>query len=299
MNLRDLSYLVALVEHRHFGKAAEACFVSQPALSMQIKKLEGFLDVQLLERSNKSVMLTEAGLLLADRAREVLSKVAEMRDLATTIKDPFSGDFKLGIFPTLAPYLLPSIIPDLTAKFPKLKIYLVERQTASLLDQLRQGKIDAAILGLPIKETGLNETSLFSEEYMLAVPKHHHFAKRKSIKQADLGDEKILLMEDGHCLRDQALDICYKVNAKEMKGFWATSLETLRHMVAAGVGITLIPKLACHASEGVVYVPFSTPKPSRELGMIWRTSTAKHVLLDQVSAVIKKIAAKHKSLQSP
>ena len=287
MNIRDLKYLVALREHRHFGKAADACFVSQPALSMQIKKLEECLGVQLLERTNKSVMFTVVGEIMIERARVVLNEVDEMKEIARQATDPFGGELRLGIFPTLAPYLLPHITPRLSKKFPRLSLLLLEEKTGVLLEKLQQGKIDAAILALPVVETNLVHTPLFNEEFMLAVPRTHAFAKRKLIKPEELIDQPLLLLEEGHCLREQALSFCFQVSAVENQRFRATSLETLRHMVASGVGMTLMPKLACHANDSVAYIPFKTPKPNRSIGMVWRASTARQQALKEIAAVIR------------
>jgi LysR family hydrogen peroxide-inducible transcriptional activator len=287
MNIRDLKYLVALQDHQHFGKAADACFVSQPALSMQIKKLEEHLGVQLLERTNKSVMFTTVGDALTARARLVLSQVDEMKELAKQSVDPFSGELRLGIFPTLAPYLLPRISPKISKKLPRLSLFLLEEKTNILLEKLQQGKIDAAILALPIDVNGLVSVPLFDEEFMLAVPVAHELAKRKFIKAEELSHHPLLLLEDGHCLREQALSFCYRVQAEENQRFRATSLETLRYMVAAGVGVTLMPKLACRANDGVAYITFKTPKPMRSIGMVWRASTAKELVLKEIVAQIK------------
>ncbi len=292
MNIRDLKYLVALIDHQHFGKAADACFVSQPALSMQIKKLEEHLGVQLLERTNKSVMFTDVGEVLAERARLVLSQVDEMKELARHSADPYGGELRLGIFPTLAPYLLPHISPQLAKKFPRLSLYLLEEQTASLMEKVMQGKIDAAILALPVSEKSLTAVPLFKEAFKLAVPKHHILAKRKYIQQDDLSDLPLLLLEEGHCLREQALTLCHRVQAKENQNFRATSLETLRHMVAAGIGATLMPSLSCQTSGQVVYVPFKKPAPMRSIGMVWRATTAKRQMLEEMAEQIGSIMAK-------
>ncbi len=291
MNIRDLKYLVALMDHRHFGKAADACFVSQPALSMQIKKLETHLGVQLLERTNKSVMLTAIGSELGGRARDVIRQVDEMREIAKSAADPYSGELRLGIFPTLAPYLLPHIMPALTKKFPRLSFLLREEQTALLIDKLRRGEIDAALLALPT-ENGLTSVPLFSEDFFLAVPEAHRFAKKKFIDQKELKDEQLLLLEDGHCLREQALSFCYQLHAKENQNFRATSLETLRHMVAAEVGMTLIPHLACKKNDGVVYLPFKHSAPRREIGMVWRNTCARQQVLNDIAAQIKTVMTK-------
>lgn len=287
MNLRDLEYLVALVEHRHFGKAAKACFVSQPALSMQIKKLEDRLGVKLIERNNKSVMLTEIGLSLAKRAQAILNQIDDMEQAAKTAVDPYSSELKLGIFPTLAPYLLPFIIPPIMKAFPQLPIALVEEETQLLIEKLQSGKIDTAILALPINAKGLTSMPLFDEEFLLAVPKSHSLSSRKYIQQKELENKELLLLNEGHCLRDQALALCYRVNATETKGFKATSLETLRHLVAAGLGITLIPKLATDKNEYLSYIPFNNPKPLRSIGLVWRTTTTRKVLLKEFIHIIQ------------
>jgi len=294
MNTRDLQYLVALSDHCHFGKAAEACFVSQPALSMQIKKLEESLGIKLLERTNKSVLLTDTGIAITERARQILNQVEEMRDLAKFAKDPYSRELKIGIIPTLAPYLLPLIIPSLSRKFPKVTLYLIEEQTAVLIEKLKAGKLDAAFLAHPVFEASFATSLLFEEEFLLAVPSTHPLAKRKAIKQNDLVNQNVLLLEEGHCMREQTLALCHKMNASETHNFRATSLETLRHMVAAGNGVTLMPKLAQKLRDGVSYIPFSSPKPVRSIGLYWRLSAAKNAVLEDMATQIKKIATKHK-----
>lgn len=296
MNTRDLQYLVALSQHKHFGKAADACFVSQPALSMQIRKLEESLGVKLLERNNKSVLLTDTGLAITERARSILNQIDELRDLAKSSKDPFSGELKLGIIPTLAPYLLPLIVGPLSKKFPRVSFYLHEQQTAVLLEKLKTGQLDAAFLVHPVNQQKLSSSLLFEEEFMLTVSATHKLAKRKFIKQQDLDSQDLFLLEEGHCMRDQTLALCHKMNAAESQHFRATSLETLRHMVAAGNGMTLMPKLAQQANASVVYVPFQAPKPVRTIGLYWRVDAAKIVLLQELAQQVKKILDKHKSV---
>jgi LysR family hydrogen peroxide-inducible transcriptional activator len=293
MNIRDLQYLVALSEYRHFGKAAEACFVSQPALSMQIKKLEEFLGIKLLERTNKSVLLTDAGISITERAQQILNQVQEMQDFAKLAKDPHGGELKVGIIPTLAPYLLPLIIPSLSKKFPSVSFYLIEEQTAVLIEKLKIGKLDVVLLAHPIIEKGFATNLLFEEEFLLAVPSGHRLAQRETIKQTDLGNQNLLLLEEGHCMRDQTLALCHKMNALEVQSFRATSLETLRHMVAAGNGVTLMPKLAQQFNDEVSYIPFNSPKPVRTIALYWRFSTAKHELIENMGTQIKKIMSKH------
>jgi LysR family hydrogen peroxide-inducible transcriptional activator len=289
MNIRDLKYLVALADHGHFGRAADVCFVSQPALSMQIMKLEKNLGVKLLERTNKAFFLTDHGAIIVERARLILNQIEEIREIAKTAKDPFSGELKIGVFPTLAPYLLPLIIPKLTKLYPKLRFYLIEAQTTVLIEKLKQGLLHAALLSLPATETSLSGSVLFEEEFLLALPAQHPLAKAKTIGPHDLDHKDLLLLEEGHCLRDQALAFCHILHANENQNFKATSLETLRHMVAAGVGITLMPKLACITSESLVYVPFRAPKPSRAVGIYWRPTSTKQVLLEDLCLKIKAI----------
>ncbi len=296
MNIRDLKYLVALADHGHFGKAADACFVSQPALSMQIMKLEESLGIKLLERTNKSVLLTDHGIIIVERARHILNQIEEVREIAKSAKDPYSGELKIGVFPTLAPYLLPLIIPQLSKAYPNLTFYLIEEQTAVLIEQLKQGKLHAALLAHPVMEKSFKNTLLFEEEFLLAAPIAHPLAKLKSVKQKDLDNKNLLLLEEGHCMRDQALALCHRMQASENQNFRATSLETLRHMVSAGVGITLMPKLACSASDTISYVPFSASKPTRSIGIYWRATTAKGALLENITIKIKSILAKQKTM---
>ncbi|HEX3108829.1 MAG TPA: LysR substrate-binding domain-containing protein, partial [Thermoanaerobaculia bacterium] len=228
MNLRDLRYLVALAEHKHFGRAAEASFVSQPTLSTQIRKLEEELGVALVERTPRKVLLTEVGREIAQRAREVLNEVEQIRQIARRTKDPESGTVRLGIFPTLGPYLLPHVIPRIRERFPRLELLLVEEKTETVLRQLREGRLDAGVLAQPIHDDQLHQQFLFEEPFLLAVPEHHPLASRRQLKLDDLSDQSLLLLEEGHCLRDQALEVCQLAGAGEKSGFRATSLETLR-----------------------------------------------------------------------
>ncbi len=291
MNIRDLKYLVAVADYRHFSKAAEACFVSQPALSMQIKKLEETLGVQLIERNNKNILLTETGKIIVQQAREILKSIDTMKLAAKQAKDPFSGTLHLGIIPTLAPYLLPHIFSKLSKKFPKLTIYLIEDITANLLVKLTEGKLDCALLALPVTEENFTEKPLFEEEFLLAVSTNHDLASHKSIHLSDLNHQKLLLLDEGHCLRTQTLQVCHQANAQESNTFRATSLETLRHMVSSSVGMTLMPKLACQLNDTIQYIPFASPKPKRTIGMIWRPSTCKTIVLNAVADEIKDIMA--------
>jgi len=209
MNLRDLRYLVALADHKHFGRAAEASFVSQPTLSTQIRKLEDELGVALVERAPRRVMLTPVGREIAERARKVIADVAQMTELARRSQDPEAGTVRLGLFPTLAPYLLPHVLPAVRARFPKLELLLVEEKTDVVLARLRDGRLDAGILALPLHDEQLHVEPLFEEPFVLAVPQSHRLAARDDgLTLRDLDREHLLLLEEGHCLRDQALDVC-------------------------------------------------------------------------------------------
>ena len=293
MNLRDLQYLVAVADHRHFGKAAEACFVSQPTLSAQIKKLERELGVELFERHPRQVLLTEAGAQIVERARGMLSTAADIDDIARRAKDPESGTVRLGLIPTLAPYLLAHVVAPLRQRFPHLELLLVEDKTEVLHQHLREGRLDAAVLALPLSDDQLHEEFLFAEQFVLAVPSDHALATSGTAVSTDvLASEPVLLLEEGHCLRDQALSVCHLAGAAERTDFRATSLETLRQMVAAGVGITLLPELAVVAPVAAVadlaVLPFTEPVPQREVGMVWRRSTVNGPLFTEMSRVMRQ-----------
>ena len=289
MNIRTLEYLTALHKYQHFGKAAEACFVSQPALSMQLKKLEDYLGVSLIERRHQNTLLTVEGVKIAQLALTALQTINSIKEYANSVTDPLQGKITLGIFPTLAPYLLPLIIPVLAKKFPQLAIYLLEEKTDNLLNDLKQGKIDIALLALPIIDSQLSVNEIFSEKFYLALPKSHPLASKKSIASSALKQERLLLLEEGHCLRDQALSFCHRLNTHEQQDFRATSLETLRHMVAANLGITLMPALACIKTPNVVYIPFSDQKISRDIALVWRNSTPRHMLFTKLADELQQI----------
>ena len=294
MNLRDLKYLIALADLRHFGKAAEACFVSQPTLSTQIRKLEDELGVALVERAPRKVMLTAAGQDVVQRARRIVAEVEQMKESARRSQDPGSGTLRLGVFPTLGPYLLPHVVPGLRERFPELELLLVEEKSDALLQRLREGKLDAILLALPLHDDQLHAEPLFEERFVFAAPKQHPLAGNDVLSMAQLSDETLLLLEDGHCLREQALDVCRLSGAQEKSGFRATSLETLRQMVAAGVGVTLLPALSVHEpiaqSPNIRLVPFRDPPPSRQIALVWRKSSALDGFLHQLADVIGAMA---------
>jgi LysR family transcriptional regulator, hydrogen peroxide-inducible genes activator len=292
LKLKDLRYLVALADTRHFGRAAERCFVSQPTLSTQVKKLEDYLGVQLIERQPKRVALTAAGEAIVARARRILEASDEVVTLARAHRDPLAGALRIAMLPTIGPYVLPRVVRDIRKALPRLDLRLYEYPTAAMLTRLRAGEIDLGILALPVDLDGLEARALYDEPFMVAVPATHPLAKRDSIRVQDLHDETLLLLEDGHCLRDQALEVCGEVGVHEKQDFRATSLETLRQMVATGAGVTLLPELATlgayrHA-RGVTVRPFARPAPLRRIGGVWRKSTARHAAIE---AVCNEIAA--------
>jgi LysR family hydrogen peroxide-inducible transcriptional activator len=283
LKLKDLRYLVAVADTRHFGRAAERSFVSQPTLSAQLKKLEEYLGVQLIERAPKRVSLTVAGEEIVERARRILEASEEIVELAKGHTDPLSGRLKLALLPTIGPYLLPNVAGKLRKQLPRLELMLYEYQTDVMLEKLHSGEIDVGILALPVPLDGLESYELYREPFMVAMPANHRLAGRSTIRVADLHDEILLLLEDGHCLRDQALEICSGTGIHEKQDFRATSLETLRQMVAAGVGITLLPELAGRgaygAARGVTIKPFAKPVPTRTIGAIWRKSSARRAVI--------------------
>lgn len=293
MNLRELQYLVSLADLRHFGRAADACFVSQPTLSTQIKKLEEELGVQLVERAPRQVMLTEAGEEIAERARLVLRDVEQIKEVARRTRDPEAGALRLGIFPTLGPYLLPHVVTRINRRYPKLELLLFEEKTETLLKLLREGRLDAAILALPVEDDGLTSEFLFEEPFVLALPQGHPLDTSGRVAVDELRGHTVLLLEDGHCLREQALEVCQLASANEKPGFRATSLETLRQMVAANVGVTLLPSLAVMppvaVTDAIHLRHFESPVPSRKLAMFWRSSSAVGGFLTRFSQLFKEL----------
>jgi LysR family hydrogen peroxide-inducible transcriptional activator len=293
MKLRDLEYLVALDEEGHFARAAERCFVSQPTLSGQLKKLEDELGVLLVERSSRQVVMTEVGRAVAAQARQVLAGAREIKGIAESFHDPMAGALQLGLIPTIAPYLLPLIMPRLKAAYPDLKLWLHEQQTQVLMERLRRAELDLLILALPVPSHDFEQVDLFREPFQLAVPRDDALAGKGLATLADLQGREVMLLEEGHCLREHALDVCFSGGASEYGAFHATSLETLRHMVGEGMGITLIPKLAIpqHLSRGdaVRYLPFETPAPSRRIGMLYRKGSYRAETFARIGEEVKAV----------
>jgi LysR family hydrogen peroxide-inducible transcriptional activator len=296
LNLKDLKYLVALADTGHFGKAAERTFVSQPTLSAQLKKLEEYLGVKLVERQPKNVQLTDVGKQIVVRARRMLDESEEIIALARSNTDPFAGKLKVGLIPTIGPYLLPRIMPKIRKAVPHLGLMLYEYQTEPLLKRLRDGEIDLGIMALPALQDGLETRTLYEEAFTVALPTHHPLAAKSTIKVADLKGQTLLLLEDGHCLRDQALEVCSRVDVREPEDFRATSLETLRQMVVAGLGITLLPEMAVESpygsQRGLVIRQFANPTPSRTVGAVWRKSSTREAAIGAVCDVMASVMAK-------
>jgi LysR family transcriptional regulator, hydrogen peroxide-inducible genes activator len=278
MTLRELRYLVALADRRHFGRAAEECCVSQPTLSTQIKKLEGYLGVTLIERNARSFSFTPIGEELAAKARRVVRQVDDMLSTARTAQGPLVGPLRLGAIPTLAPYFLPWLVPLVKERYQRLQLVVHEDLTQHLVERLRNYEIDAALLALPLDGEDFEELALFDEPFWLACPPEHSLAELKTITQADLRGIPLLLLADGHCLRGQALAACGRFGDEDVDemidDFRAVSLETICQLVAAGFGCTLLPALAAlppqRPKPSFVIRPLQSPSDSRRVGLVWR-----------------------------
>jgi LysR family transcriptional regulator, hydrogen peroxide-inducible genes activator len=296
LKLKDLRYLVAVADTRHFGRAAAKCFVSQPTLSAQLKKLEQYLGVQLIERAPQNIKLTEAGEQIVARARRILEDSDAVVTLARAHRDPLAGVLRIALLPTIGPYLLPRVSQLVRKALPRLELRLYEYQTAQMLEKLQLGEIDLGVLALPVDTEGLESRELYSEPFIVALPDHHRLTKRETVRIEDLQGESLLLLEDGHCLRDQALEVCSRIGPNEKQDFRATSLETLRQMVATGAGVTLLPELATRGAyghaKGVAIRPFARPAPVRHVGAVWRKSSARLQAIQAVCKVISEHASR-------
>ena len=280
ITLRQLRYLAALAQHRHFGRAAEACAVTQPALSMQIRDLEKELGIALVERRPNDVVLTDLGAEVARRADRVLVATRDLVDFAQHRGRVLSGRLQLGIIPSLAPYVLPKILPALQRRFPELRIELRETQTKVLIDELSRGALDAAMLALPVTEPDIETIRLFDDAFLLAVPATDPRPEAARVTPGDIDQSRLILLEEGHCLRDQALAYCASADRSTDMGLGATSLATVMQMVANGYGITLVPKVAVDVEvrdERVKLLRFAAPEPGRTVGLAWRRTSPRKV----------------------
>jgi len=291
MNFRDLEYLIALEELKHFRKAADKCFVSQPTLSGQIKKLEEELNVQLMERSSRKVIFTPAGIDIVAKAKTILLEAKSLKEIAKSHNEPMSGTLHIGLIPTVAPYLLPLIIPTIKEAFPELELFLHENQTETLIKLLEEGDLDCLMLAhLPGMEN-LNQLPLYDEPLELALSDKHAWSSQRQINLEELSGEHVLMLADGHCLRDQAMGFCFAAGAIEDNSFKATSLETLRHMISAQNGLTLLPQLAIPLNRhqsGVKYIPFKEPAPKRQIILLSRSNSARQVCFDKLAELVNK-----------
>jgi LysR family transcriptional regulator, hydrogen peroxide-inducible genes activator len=291
LTLKQLRYVDALARHGHFGQAAEACAVTQPALSMQIKELEEGLGGRLFERGARQVRLTGLGEEIAARARDILRAVDELEEVARTRRDGPGGRLRLGVIPTIAPYLLPRLIRDLAARYPGVDLQVRETQTERLIGELLDGRLDTALVALPVSEPALDEVALFSEGFVLVRPEAD--AHRPVPAPAALPDMQLLLLEEGHCFRDQALEVCGLRSGARRAGFDGSSLSTLVQMVGAGIGVTLIPEMAVAVETRgaeVTVQRFAAGRPARTVGMIWRHTSPLAADLRDLAEVVRQSA---------
>lgn len=276
ITLRQLRYLQALAQHRHFGRAADACAVTQPALSMQIRELEKELDVDLVERRPGEAALTETGIEVARRAERVLAAARDIVDFARHRGRVLSGRLKLGIIPTLAPYVLPKVLPDLQSRYPDLTVELRETQTKTLIEELEAGELDAIMLALPLPDAEIETMRLFDDAFLLAVPADDPLPRAVRINPREIDQQRLILLEEGHCLRDQALAYCATARSQMPLRLGATSLATVMQMVANGYGVTLVPEVAVDVEvrdERVKLLRFTAPEPGRTIGLGWRRTS--------------------------
>ena len=298
MTLTELKYIVALAREKHFGRAAEACFVSQPTLSVAIRKLEDELGVQLFERGTAGIQTTAMGDQLIEQAQKVLDEASLLKDLARQGRDPLVGPLRVGVIFTIGPYLLPWLVPQMIQAHPSMPMLLQENYTVKLLETLRQGEIDVLILAEPFDAQGLVIEPVYDEHFMVAVPRQHPWAKRRRIPSAELTQQTMLLLGSGHCFRDQVVEICPELSRFSQassgiqKTFEGSSLETIRHMVASGVGITVLPQTACPRSRDdgfLCYIPFESPAPNRRVVLAWRKSFARPAAIEALKQQLKAL----------
>ncbi|TMS59495.1 LysR family transcriptional regulator [Imbroritus primus] len=298
MTLTELKYIVAVARERHFGRAAEACFVSQPTLSVAIKKLEEELNLQIFERGTSEVSVTAIGEQIVAQAQLVLEQTMAIREIAQQGKDPLAGPLRLGIIYTIGPYLLPALVKQMIETVPQMPLMLQENFTVKLIELLKQGEIDCAIMAEPFPDSGLTVLPLYDEPFVVAVPKSHPWAKKSAIHPDALKDETMLLLGNGHCFRDHVMGVCPELSRFSQtadgiqKTFEGSSLETIRHMVASGVGITVLPQTSVPQTPGphdlLTYIPFEAPVPDRRVVLAWRKSFTR---VEAINAVAHAVSA--------
>lgn len=292
MNLRDFKYLIALADTQHFGRAAKKVFVSQPTLSAQLKKLEEHLGIVLIERHTRQVTLTEIGKQVVERARRIIRETDDLVRLAESSRDPLAGQLKIAFIPTLGPYLLPRITQKMRQALPNAQLMLYEYQTEPMVAAVESGTLDLGILALGVDIGNLDSEKLGHEHFLVALPTSHPLSAHTEISREQLNGETLLLLEDGHCLRDQALEVCSRLEVHESDDFRATSLETLRQMVAAGYGVTLLPELsltgAFAENNSLCARPFKGNQPLRMIGCVWRKSSTRLAAINRIANVIRE-----------
>jgi LysR family hydrogen peroxide-inducible transcriptional activator len=309
MTLTELKYIVAVARERHFGHAAEACFVAQPTLSVAIKKLEDELGVTLFERGGTEISVTPLGAQIVAQAERVLEQTAAIKEIAKQNKDPLAGSLRLGVIYTVGPYLLPPLVKNLIDHVPQMPLILQENFTVRLVELLRQGELDCAIMALPLPDNGLTIESLYDEPFVVAMPRHHPWAVRTAISAQDLKSETMLLLGNGHCFRDQVLEVCPEMARFASAGngiqrtFEGSSLETIRHMVASGIGLTVLPSASVpdmQARDGMLrYLPFEEPAPSRRIVIAWRKSFTRRAAIDAVCDAVRACQLPGVSMLAP
>lgn len=284
MTLTELRYIVAVARERHFGRAAEACFVSQPTLSVAIKKLEEELDVKIFERGASEVSVTPLGEEIVRQAQSVIEQASAIKEIAKRGKDPLAGALRLGIIYTIGPYLLPELVKGVIEHYPQMPLMLQENFTVKLLEMLRTGELDCAIMAEPFPDTGLAIAPLYDEPFVVAVPANHPFAERQEITAQELKSETMLLLGTGHCFRDHVLEVCpefarFSSDAEGIrKSFEGSSLETIKHMVASGMGVTVVPALSVpkQPQPHLRFIPFAPPAPTRRVVLAWRRTFTRY-----------------------
>ena len=298
MTLTELRYIVAVARERHFGRAAEACFVAQPTLSVAIKKLEDELGLQLFERRTQEVVVTPVGQRIIEQAHRVLEEAGRIKEIARQGKDPLAGPLQLGVIYTVGPYLLPALVRELLECAPQMPLMIQESYTVRLIDMLKSGDIDVAIMAEPLPEGGFMVQPVYDEAFVVAVPRAHPWAKRKSIEADELKKETLLLLGAGHCFRDQVLEVCPELSRPLptaegiQKTFEGSSLETIRQMVASGLGITVLPQSSVPTQPArdalIRYVPFADPVPTRRIVLAWRKSYVREAAINTLAVAIRK-----------
>ncbi|MBX9822748.1 LysR substrate-binding domain-containing protein [Afipia birgiae] len=295
VSLKQLKYFAAVAKFGHFGKAAELCSVTQPALSMQVQELEKFLGVQLLERGRSGVMLTESGKEVAQRAARVLADVRDIVDLARRRGDVLSGPLGLGVIPSVAPYILPQLLPSIRDSFPDLDLHIRESQTQTLVTELLDGQLDVLLLALPVEHPDIETIRLFDDHFLLAMAASHRMSNRVKATPDLLEEDRLLLLEEGHCMRDQALAFCSLRRIENINTFGASSLSTLVQMVANGLGMTLLPELAVplETRRGDIHLMrFADPEPERVIGLAWRKSSPRKSHFIELGQMVTAAAAR-------